>query len=70
MLTNTAMDLVVEPKLMKTSLDISPLVVILSLIFWGWLLGPAGTILAIPLTMVVQRTVAPPPAPVSASSGS
>jgi len=69
-LTNTAMDLIVKPKLMKTSLDISALVVILSLIFWGWLLGPAGTILAIPLTMVVQRSVARPAAPESASGGS
>ena len=53
--TNMVMDMVVKPRLMKTSLDISPLLVILSLIFWGWLLGPAGPILAIPLTMVVQR---------------
>ncbi len=60
--TNTLMDLVVKPKLMKTSLDISPLVVILSLMLWGWVLGPAGPVLAIPLTMVVRRLFIVPPA--------
>ena len=58
--TNTLMDLVVKPKLMKTSLDISPLVVILSLMLWGYVLGPAGPVLAIPLTMVVRRMIMPP----------
>lgn len=53
--TNLTMDLVLKPRFLKTSLDIPPLVVILSLIFWGWLIGPAGPILAVPLTMVVQR---------------
>lgn len=68
-ITNMTMDMVLKPRLMKTSLDISPLLVILSLIFWAWLLGPVGPILAVPLTMVVQRgffpagdAVAPPPA--------
>jgi len=60
--TNTLMDLVVKPKLMKTSLDISPLLVILSLVVWGWVLGPAGPVLAIPLTMVVLRMVRTAPA--------
>ena len=33
---------------------ISPLVVILSVIFWGWLWGPLGMFLAVPLTMVLK----------------
>ena len=61
-ITNTTMDLVVKPRLMKTSLDISPLVVILSLMLWGWVMGPAGPVLAIPLTMVVRRLFLPPAA--------
>ena len=60
--TNTVMDLVVKPRFFNTSLDISPLVIILSLILWGWLLGPAGPILAVPLTMVVQRLFLTAPA--------
>jgi len=61
-ITNTTMDLVVKPRLMKTSLDISPLIVILSLMLWGYVLGPAGPVLAIPLTMVVRRMIMPPAA--------
>jgi predicted PurR-regulated permease PerM len=45
---------VVEPRLMGRKLGLSTLVVFLSLIFWGSLLGPIGVVLCIPFTMTLK----------------
>jgi AI-2 transport protein TqsA len=45
---------VVEPRILGTSLDLSPLVVLVSLIFWGWLWGPWGMVLAIPMAATIK----------------
>ncbi|MDD5224850.1 MAG: AI-2E family transporter [bacterium] len=54
MVINLALDYGVEPRLMGRKLDLSTLVVFLSLMFWGSLLGPIGAVLCVPLTMTLK----------------
>jgi AI-2 transport protein TqsA len=44
----------VEPMLLGRRFGVSTLVVVLSVLFWGWLWGPLGMLLSVPLTMMVK----------------
>jgi predicted PurR-regulated permease PerM len=45
---------IVEPRLIGKTVGLSPLIVFLSLIFWGWVLGIIGMLLATPLTITIK----------------
>src|SRR5690606_40720336 len=51
---NTVLGNYVEPKLLGRQLNLSPLVILIALLFWGALWGIAGMFLAVPLTRSVQ----------------
>jgi len=45
---------ILEPKIMGDNLGLSPFVVLVSLLLWGWLWGFTGLIVAVPMTVIVK----------------
>jgi AI-2 transport protein TqsA len=50
---NLVVDNIIEPRVMGRAAGLSPLVVLLGMLFWGFVLGPIGALLSVPLTIVV-----------------
>jgi AI-2 transport protein TqsA len=58
LVVNITIGNLLEPRFMGHQLGLSPLVVILSMIFWGWVLGPIGMVLSVPLTTIGRIALA------------
>jgi predicted PurR-regulated permease PerM len=53
-LTQMIIGNVVEPALTGKNLNLSPIIILISLILWGWIWGIIGMILAVPLTSAIK----------------
>jgi predicted PurR-regulated permease PerM len=54
LLVNIVVNYAIYPRLMSQGVDLSMFIVLASMIFWGWVLGPIGLILAVPITAVIK----------------
>ena len=57
MVINVIFGNLLEPRMMGRGVGISPLVVFVGIFFWGWVLGPVGMLLSVPLTMSLKMAL-------------
>lgn len=53
-LINLVIGIILEPRWTGQATDLSPTVVVLSMVFWGFVLGPIGALVSVPLTIIVR----------------
>jgi predicted PurR-regulated permease PerM len=51
---NTLEGNLITPRLLGRSLPLNPVAIFLSLLYWGWVWGPVGALLAVPVTVMLQ----------------
>ena len=51
---NVSIGTLIEPQMLGHGVGLSPLIVVMSLVFWGFVLGPVGMVLAVPLTVILR----------------
>lgn len=54
LVVNISIGSILEPRLLGRTLGLSPVIVLISLLVWGWVFGPIGMLLAVPLTMIAK----------------
>ncbi|MFE5570888.1 AI-2E family transporter [Amycolatopsis japonica] len=53
-LLNFVVQSLIQPRFVAESVGLSTLVTVLALVFWTWLLGPLGAVLAVPATLLAK----------------
>jgi len=56
-LLNLVIQSLIQPKIVGDAVGLSPTLSFLSLVFWTWVIGPLGAVLAIPLSLLVRATL-------------
>jgi AI-2 transport protein TqsA len=54
---NMVIQSLVQPRFIGDSVGLSATVTFLALLFWAWILGPLGALLAIPMTLLVKAVL-------------
>ena len=54
LVTNVLIGSIIEPPLMGRNLGLSPFIVFVSILLWGFVLGPVGMLISAPLTMIIK----------------
>jgi predicted PurR-regulated permease PerM len=54
LVVNIVVNYTIYPRLMSQGVDVSMFIVLAGMVFWGWVLGPIGLILSVPITAVIK----------------